>query len=46
MHPVAFANKDLSESKKNYGVTELEALGVVWAVKHFQSYLICHKCDF
>ena len=27
-----------------YGVTELEALGVVWAMKHFQSYLIGQKC--
>ena len=36
--------ESLTKSEKNYGVTELEALGVVWAVKHFRSYLIDHKC--
>ena len=44
LHPVACASRSLTKSEKNYGVTELEALGVVWAVKHFQSYLISHKC--
>ena len=29
----------------NYGVTELQALGVVWAVKHFRSYLYGHRYD-
>ena len=32
-------------SKKNYGVSELEALAVVWAVKHFCVYFYGHKCD-
>ena len=31
--------------KKNYGVSELEALAVVWVVKHFRVYLYGHKCD-
>ena len=31
--------------EKNYGATELEALGVVWAAKHFRPYLYGHHCD-
>ena len=41
MHPVAYANRSLS---KNYGITELEALGVVWGAKHYRAYLYEHKC--
>ena len=26
-------------------MTELEGLGVVWAVKHFRPYLYGHQCD-
>ena len=43
LHPVAYTRRSLTKSE-NYRVTELEALGMVWAVKHFQSYLIGHKC--
>ena len=31
--------------KKNYAITELEALGVVWTVKHFHHYLYRHGCE-
>ena len=34
-----------SHHERNYGVTELEALGVVWAVKHFRHYLYGNRCD-
>ena len=34
----------LQPHEQNYGATELEALGVVWAAKHFRHYLYEHKC--
>ena len=43
--PVSFASRTLQPHKKDYGVTELEALGVVWAAKHFCPYLYGHQCD-
>ena len=33
--PVAYASRSLQAHQKNYGITELEGLGVVWAIKHF-----------
>ena len=44
LHPVAYASRSINKHKKQYGVTELEALGVIWAVKHFRSYQIGQKC--
>ena len=43
--PIAFASRSLQPHEKNYGVTELEALGVVWAVKYFCHYLYGHQCE-
>jgi len=45
VQPIAYAIRTLQKHECNYGVTELEALGVVWAVKHFRSYLYGHRCD-
>ena len=44
MKPIAFASRTLQKHEKNYGITELEGLGVVWAVKHFQPYIYGHHC--
>ena len=42
LHPIAFANRALSGAEKNYGITDLETLGVVWAISHFHYYLYGH----
>ena len=42
--PIVFASRTLQPHERNYGVTEMEALGVVWAVKQFRHYLYGHRC--
>lgn len=39
VHAIAYASGSLSPAEKNYGVTELEALAVVWGMKKFAHYL-------
>ena len=42
--PIAYASRTLQPHECNYGSTELEALGIVWAVCHFHQYLYGHTC--
>ena len=44
VRPIAYASRTLQAHERNYGSTELEALGVVWAVRHFRQYLYGHCC--
>ena len=43
LHPIAYVSRKLQPAEVNYGITELETLGIVWAVKYFRSYLLGHK---
>lgn len=43
MHPVAYASRSVLKSKKNYPITDLETLAVVWGVTHFRYFLYGHN---
>ena len=44
VRPIAYVSRSLQKHECSYGITELEGLGVVWAVKHFRPYLYGHIC--
>ena len=41
-HPISYASRALSNSEKNYAITELETLAVVWAISHYHHHLYGH----
>lgn len=43
VHPLGYASRALSPSERNYAITELETLAVVWVVTHFCHYLYGHN---
>lgn len=42
LHPISYASHALSPPEKNYSITELETLAVVWALSHFHHLLYGH----
>ena len=44
IHPLAYASRSLDKHERNYGISELETLGLVWAVRYFRNYLLGHPC--
>ena len=44
LHPVAYASWTISKQEGRYGITDLEALALVWACRHFRAYLLGHHC--
>lgn len=45
VHPIVFASRSLTAQERNYGITEMETLAVVWATKLFRPYLLGHRCE-
>ena len=44
IHPVAYASCSVDKHERNYGISELETLGLVWAVRYFRPYILGHPC--
>ena len=42
VHPIAYYSHGLSGAEKNYGITDLDTLVVVWGISYFHYYLYGH----
>lgn len=43
VHPIAYASRTLDPHERNYGISELETLALVWAVHYFRPYILGHR---
>ena len=43
LHTVSYASRSLSSPEKNYSISELETLAVVWTIQHYRAYLYGHE---
>ena len=43
IHPIAYASRGLTPSETRYGISELEALAAVWALRKFRVYLLGYE---
>ncbi len=43
LHAIAYASRTLKQEDKNYSITHLEALAVVWALKKFRDIVYGYK---
>ncbi|KAG9510097.1 Retrovirus-related Pol polyprotein, partial [Fragariocoptes setiger] len=44
-HPIAYASRCISRSEGNLSATELEGLGMVWAVEHYRPYILGKRVE-
>jgi len=43
LYPLAYTSRSLSPSERNYAITELEILAIVWVMTHFRYHLYGHR---
>jgi len=44
VHPITYASRSVDRHERNYYISELEILGLVWAVRYFHPNLLGHLC--
>ena len=44
LHHITYASHSLDKHERNYGISELETSGLVWAIWYFHPYLLGHPC--
>ena len=44
--PIPYANRTLQPHEKKYSATDMEVLGVIWAVKHFRPYQMATPVNY